>query len=121
MARSVDDIVPESTDIPGGGVVETDDGSFWVPGPPPVGFTEEGKASWERGVELLRERPELFKTQVIADDGLPVPSPRAFTVINRSNNLVCYKVSKNLGFNIVVAVLLNFFFFRQILSHSRIA
>ena len=73
MARSVDDIVTESTDIPGGGVVETDDGGFWVPGPPPVGFTEEGKASWERGVELLRERPELFKTQVIADDGLPVP------------------------------------------------
>ena len=73
MARSVDDIVPESTDIPGGGVVETDDGGFWVSGPPPVGFTEEGKARWERGVELLRERPELFKTQVIADDGLPVP------------------------------------------------
>jgi len=73
MARSVDDIVPESTEIPGGGVVETDDGGFWVPGPPPVGYTEEGKVTWERGVELLRERPELFKTQVIADDGLPVP------------------------------------------------
>ncbi len=73
MARSFVDVVPESTDIPGGGVFETDDGGFWVSGPPPVGFTEEGKARWERGVELLRERPELFKTQVIADDGLPVP------------------------------------------------
>jgi len=63
----------ESTDIPGGGVVETDDGGFWVPGPPPVGFNEDGKEQWGRGVELLRERPDLFKTQVIADDGLPVP------------------------------------------------
>jgi hypothetical protein len=72
MARSFVDVVPESTDIPGGGVFETDDGGFWVPGPPPVGSTEEGKARWERGVELLRERPELFKTQVIGDDFLPV-------------------------------------------------
>ena len=50
-------------------VFETDDGvlSFWSP---LSALLKRGHAGSGR---ILRERPELFKTQVIADDGLPVP------------------------------------------------
>jgi hypothetical protein len=55
--------------VPGGSVVD----GYWVPGPPPLGFNEQGLKEWKRGLELFEERPELFRAKVLADDGLPVP------------------------------------------------
>lgn len=55
--------------VPGGSVVD----GHWVPGSPPPGSNERGVKDWERGLELFKERPELFRAKVLADDGLPVP------------------------------------------------